>query len=209
MSQDAKERADPDDTKRKVNEILQKVKGVSGSTNTLSQLDNHGTMLVAENCEEQENRDESTIQDTVNHSSEDLELMGFDAPDNLLDRLDADDIHMNGINSTVLDSDKDSSSGNMLSSSPPLIVGPEESSNVVISSNSTNYELLKETVLPQDKEEASVTINTESCIYSENGTDEGLETENVSNGEVIVVRFATYIKKIIITCMYNYNKIPR
>lgn len=185
-TEDAKERADPDDTKRKVNEILQKVKGVSGSTNTLSQLDNHGTMLVAENCEEQENRDKSTIQDTVNHSSEDLELMGFDAPDNSLDRLDADDIHMNGINSTVLDSDKDSSSGNMLSSSPPLIVGPEESSNVVISSNSTNYELLKETVLPQDKEEAPVTINTESCIYSENGTDKGLETENVSNGEVIV-----------------------
>lgn len=83
----------------------------------------------------------------MNYLLEDFELMGFDVLDNLLDRLDVDDIYMNGINLIVLDFDKDLLSGNMLLFLLFLIVGFEELSNVVILSNFINYEFLKEIVL--------------------------------------------------------------
>lgn len=190
--QDAKESTDPDDTKRKVNEILQKVKGVSESVNTLNQLDNNSSVSGEENFEEQENRDESKNQLTVNHTPESL-APNVDSTDDLLHSLDNDDIHKNGIDCSVkVDSNGEPLSDHNLSSSPPLMATiSQESSNTVtvISSSSGNCELMKDTVVVQYKEEPTVMINSECDIYAENGTDDGLETRNISNGEATVVRF--------------------
>lgn len=191
--QDAKECTDPDDTKRKVSEILQKVKGVSESVNTLNQLDNNPSASGEENFQEQEERDESKNQQTVNETPPESLAQTVDATDNLLiDSLDNDDIHKNGIDFSV----KVDSNGHSLSDyhSPPLMATiSQESSNTVtvISSSSGNCELMKETVLVQYKEEPTEMINSDCDIYAENGTDDGLETRNISIGEATVVRFLT------------------
>lgn len=188
-TEDAKECTDPDDTKRKVSEILQKVKGVSESVNTPNQLDNNPSASGEENFQEQEERDESKNQQTVNDTPESL-AQNVDATDNLLDSLDNDDIHKNGIDYSVkVDSNGHSLSDYHLSSSPPLMATiSQESSNTVtvISSSSGNCELMKETVLVQYKEEPTEMINSDCDIYAENGTDDGLETRNISIGEATV-----------------------
>lgn len=192
--QDAKEFTDPDDTKRKVNEILQKVKGVSGSVNTLNQLDNNPSVPGEENFQEQEERDDSNNQQMVNDTQESL-AQNVDATDNLLDSLDNDDINKNGIDCSVkVESNGHSMSDYHSSCSQPLVAtSNKESSNTVtvISSSSGNCELMKETVLVQYKEEPTEMINSECDIYAQNGTDDGLETRNISNGEATLVRFLT------------------
>lgn len=183
---EAKDHSDPDDTKRKVNEILQKVKGASGRSSPVSSLEENVSVPVKDAGEEQGNNNESKTAETVPDTSESL-TQSFASPDNSFDG-STSDVHVNGVNSSAVDNcESESLAEDTLSSSPPLIVSQQESSFTVMTSRSTNHEQHKETVLFQYSEESSVTINKEN--YDVNGTDQALETEKLASTEAAMASF--------------------
>lgn len=164
---------DPDDTKRKVNEILQKVKDSQSSSSPLADS-NTGE-------DEQENNNEFKTIEAENDTSESTSGH-VDTQDQVNFSSTSSPVRLNGVHSSALHSfDSESPTEQALSSSPPLITMQQESMYTVLSSRSTNNEHEKETVSFQYKEESTVTINKEN--YEVNGTDQVAETENLSNAE--------------------------
>lgn len=171
-TEEAKE-LDPDDTKRKVNEILQKVKGSQGSSSH-NIADNDGLE------EEQGNNNESKTSEEVKLESEITSLNT--QHENSFAPIDTD---LNGVDSSELPSSENKSSTEQTSELhvvPPLITLQPDSTFTPI--GSTNSEHENEAVLFQYKEDSSVTLNKEN--HSVNGTDQIVETENLTNAEATV-----------------------
>ena len=174
---------DPDDTKRRVNEILQKVKGTTGSQNALNQMEDSVSALASDAGMEQENNNELKTEGAVNVTTE-SSRQSIDDPDSSLSKSMSDAVHTNGVHSSALHGVySESSSVHALSSSPPLITSQQESSYTVMTSRSTDNEHEKENLLFQYDEESSVTINKED--YVANGTDQ--------NAEATVVRIPSLL----------------
>ena len=183
--QEAKE-LDPDDTKRKVNEILQKVKGSQGSSSH-NIADNDGLE------EEQGNNNESKTSEEVKLESEITSLNT--QHENSFAPIDTD---LNGVDSSELPSSENKSSTEQTSELhvvPPLITLQPDSTFTPI--GSTNSEHENEAVLFQYKEDSSVTLNKEN--HSVNGTDQIVETENLTNAEATVVRISS-LYPLLFTC---------
>ena len=184
--QEAKE-LDPDDTKRKVNEILQKVKGSQGSSSH-NIADNDGLE------EEQGNNNESKTLEEVKLESEITSLNT--QHENSFAPIDTD---LNGVDSSELNSSENKSSTEQTSELhvvPPLITLQPDSTFTPI--GSTNSEHENEAVLFQYKEDSSVTLNKEN--HSVNGTDQIVETENLTNAEATVVRISSSLYPLLFTC---------
>lgn len=158
-----------------MNEILQKVKG-SQSSSSHNIADSDGIE------EEQGNNNESKTSEEVKLESE---ITSLDTQhENNFVPIDTD---FNAVNSSELHSSENKSSTEQTSELhvvPPLITLQPDSTFTPIGSTNSDHE--NEAVLFQYKEDSSVTFNKEN--HSVNGTDQIVETENLTNAETTVVR---------------------
>ena len=170
-----------------MNEILQKVKG-SHSSSSHNIADNDGLE------EEQGNNNESkTSEEGVKLESEITSLNT--QHENSFAPIDTD---LNGVDSSEVHSSENKSSTEQTSELhvvPPLITLQPDSTFTPI--GSTNSEHENEAVLFQYKEDSSVTLNKEN--HSVNGTDQIVETENLTNAEATVVRISS-LYPLLFTC---------
>lgn len=170
-----------------MNEILQKVKG-SHSSSSHNIADNDGLE------EEQGNNNESKTLEEVKLESEITSLNT--QHENSFAPIDTD---LNGVDSSELNSSENKSSTEQTSELhvvPPLITLQPDSTFTPI--GSTNSEHENEAVLFQYKEDSSVTLNKEN--HSVNGTDQIVETENLTNAEATVVRISSSLYPLLFTC---------
>ena len=168
-----------------MNEILQKVKG-SHSSSSHNIADNDGIE------EEQGNNNESKTSEEVKLESE---ITSLDTQhENSFAPIDTD---LNGVDSSELHSSENKSSTEQTSEQlhvvPPLITLQPDSTFTPI--GSTNSEHENEAVLFQYKEDSLVTFNKEN--HGVNGTDQIVETENLTNAETTVVRIPPFISFIV------------
>ncbi|XP_078373648.1 uncharacterized protein LOC144657216 isoform X2 [Oculina patagonica] len=166
------ETKDPEDTKRKVSEILQKVKGVSGSQNAMGQMEEDGSSMLLANAEEvQENNNEFDTPGTVNDELESISFSSIDTSN----KSTFQPVHTNGVHSSSPQGFYGESTNNgdevHVSSSSHLITVEQESTYMLTTSRSTSNEHEKETVSFQHSEGPS-TIED----YGINGTDQVSET---------------------------------
>ena len=168
-----------------MNEILQKVKG-SHSSSSHNIADNDGLE------EEQGNNNESKTSEVTLES----EITSLNTQhENNFAPIDTD---LNGVDSSELHSSENKSSTEQTSELhvvPPLITLQPDSTFTPI--GSTNSEHENEAVLFQYKEDSSVTLNKEN--HSVNGTDQIVETENLTNAEATVVRISS-LYPLLFTC---------
>ena len=166
-----------------MNEILQKVKGVSGSQSAMGHMeDGDSLILVADAEEAQENNNEFDSSGSVKVSSDSTT---FSSVDPLVEST-FHPVHVNGDHSSlspVFHSESTNSSDEVdESSSSNLITVKEESTYTLTSDRSTKNECEQETVSFQYSEESSTRGD-----FDVNGTAQVSETDDVLDTEAPMV----------------------
>lgn len=176
-----------------MNEILQKVKGSQNSSS--HNADNDGI----EEAQGNDSESKTLVQVKLESESTSLDTQ----QENNFASIDTD---LNGVDSSELHSSGNKSSTEKTSELrvvPPLITVHPDSTFTPI--GSTNSEHANEAVLFQYKEDSLVTFNKEN--HGVNGTDQVVETENLTNAETTVVRIPSLYSslfscRLIILCLF-------
>ena len=166
-----------------MNEILQKVKGVSGSQSAVGHMeDGDSSILVADADEAQENNNEFDSSEAVKVSSDSTTFSSIDP----LDESTFQPVHVNGDHSstsTVFHSESTNSGDEVdVSLSSNLITVEQESTYSFNSDRSTKNELEQETVSFQYSEESSTRGE-----FDVNGTAQVSETDEILDTEAPMV----------------------
>ena len=166
-----------------MNEILQKVKGVSGSQSAVGHMeDGDSSILVADADGAQENNNEFDSSEVVKVSSDSTTFSSIDH----LEESTFHPVHVNGdhsSSSTVFHSESTNSSDEVdVSSSSTLITVEQESTYSFNSDRSTKNELQQETVSFQYSEESSA-----GGEFDVNGTAQFSETDELIDTEAPMV----------------------
>ena len=168
-----------------MNEILQKVKGVSGGQNAAGQMEDDSSTFVSDAEELQVNNNEFELSSaTVDVPSESTSI---DTINNPLAKSTFHPVHINGVHSTPHGLHSESANNGdevHVLPSTHLRTVEQESTDTLSSSRSSNLEHEKETVSYQYSEESSVIEE-----YDVNGTDQVTsEAANLPDTEATVVR---------------------
>lgn len=168
-----------------MNEILQKVKGVSGTQSAMGQMeDGDSSLLVTSADEAQENNNGFDSSGAVKVSSESTIFSSIDTSNNPLGESTFHPVHVNGVHSSTspaFHSESTNSSDEVDVSSSHLIT-VEQESTYTLTSNRSNNEHEKETVSFQYSEESSTRDD-----FDVNGTNQVSETDQLPDTEATMV----------------------